>query len=103
MTICGLPQLDCSTAYRSSLATSIFATLMDFKLLSGDSMSLNHELSELFHNFSSLMELKGESVFKVIAFQKVGRILKELNVDLKKCIEENKLCEIEGIGKSSQQ
>src|SRR5437764_4871841 len=67
------------------------------------SMSLNLELSELFHNFSALMELKGESVFKVIAFQKVGRILKEMNIDLRKCIEEGKLCEIEGIGKSSQQ
>src|SRR5438045_8695509 len=66
-------------------------------------MSLNLELSELFHNFSALMELKGESVFKVIAFQKVGRILKEMNIDLKRCIEEGKLCDIEGIGKGSQQ
>src|SRR6478752_741059 len=66
-------------------------------------MSLNLELSDLFHNFSALMELKGESVFKVIAFQKVGRILKEMNIDLRKCIEEGKLCEIEGIGKGSQQ
>src|SRR4051812_24728800 len=66
-------------------------------------MALNHDLSDLFHNFSALMELKGESVFKVIAFQKVGRILKEMNIDLRKCIEEGKLCEIEGIGKSSQQ
>src|SRR4051812_32178784 len=66
-------------------------------------MALNHELSELFHSLSALMELKGENVFKVIAFQKVSRILRELNVDLKKCIEEGKLCEIEGIGKGSQQ
>src|SRR4051812_29584859 len=66
-------------------------------------MALNHDLSDLFHNFSALMELKGESVFKVIAFQKVGRILKEMNIDLRKCIEDGKLCEIEGIGKSSQQ
>ena len=66
-------------------------------------MSLNHELSDLFHNFAALMELKGESVFKVIAFQKVGRILKEINIDLKKAIEDGKLAEIEGIGKSSQQ
>src|SRR3954447_38387 len=66
-------------------------------------MALNHELSELFHSLSALMELKGENVFKVIAFQKVSRILRELNIDLKKCIEEGKLCEIEGIGKGSQQ
>src|SRR3954469_24268667 len=66
-------------------------------------MSLNDELSELFHNLSALMELKGENVFKVIAFQKVGRILREINIDLRKCIEEGKLCDIEGIGKASQQ
>src|SRR4051812_50013068 len=66
-------------------------------------MALNHELSELFHSLSALMELKGENVFKVIAFQKVSRILREINIDLKKCIEEGKLCEIEGIGQGSQQ
>ena len=66
-------------------------------------MSLNAELSTLFANFAAMMELKGENVFKVIAFQKVGRILKEMNIDLRKCVEEGKLCEIEGIGKSSQQ
>jgi DNA polymerase (family 10) len=66
-------------------------------------MALNHELSDLFHSLSALMELRGDVVFKVIAFQKVSRILRELNIDLKKCIEEGKLCEIEGIGKGSQQ
>lgn len=66
-------------------------------------MALNRELSDLFHALSALMELRGENVFKVIAFQKVSRILRELNIDLKKCIEEGKLCEIEGIGKGSQQ
>src|SRR3954470_18686820 len=65
-------------------------------------MSLNDELSDLFHTLSALMELKGENVFKVIAFQKVRRILREINIDLKRCVEEGKLCEIEGIGKGSQ-
>lgn len=66
-------------------------------------MSLNQEISDLFANLASIMELKGESIFKVIAFQKVSRIIREMNFDLKKCVEENTLCEIEGIGKSSQQ
>src|SRR4051812_23604127 len=65
-------------------------------------MSLNEELSELFHGLAALMELKGENLFKVIAFQKVGRIIRELNIDLRKCMEEGKLCDIEGIGKGSQ-
>src|SRR3954470_5638329 len=66
-------------------------------------MSLNSELSELFATMSSLMELRGENVFKVIAFQKVSRIIRESNLDLKKCLEEGTLCDIEGIGKGSQQ
>src|SRR5947208_14518205 len=66
-------------------------------------MSLNQELADLFQSLSALMELRGENVFKVIAFQKVARIIRESNIDLKKCMEEGKLCEIEGIGKASQQ
>jgi DNA polymerase (family 10) len=66
-------------------------------------MSFNQELADLFQSLSALLELRGENVFKVIAFQKVGRIIRESNIDLKKCMEEGKLCEIEGIGKASQQ
>jgi DNA polymerase (family 10) len=49
------------------------------------------------------MELRGENVFKVIAFQKVGRIIRDSNIDFKRCMEEGKLAEIEGIGKASCQ
>src|SRR3954462_14613936 len=66
-------------------------------------MSLNQELSDLFASLAALMELRGENVFKVIAFQKVGRIIRESNIDFRKCMEEGKLCDIEGIGKGSQQ
>src|SRR4051794_14582600 len=66
-------------------------------------MSLNQELSDLFASLAALMELKGENVFKVIAFQKVSRIIRESNIDFKKCMEEGKLCDVEGIGKASQQ
>jgi DNA polymerase (family X) len=65
--------------------------------------SLNQELADLFDSLSKLMELRGENVFKVIAFQKVGRIIRDSNIDFKKCMEEGKLCDIEGIGKGSQQ
>src|ERR1043165_2829531 len=66
-------------------------------------MSLNQDVADLFAQMAALMELKGENLFKVLAFQKVGRIIRDFNIDLKKCMEEGKLCEIEGIGKSSQQ
>jgi DNA polymerase (family 10) len=66
-------------------------------------MSLNQQLSELFHSLAALMELRGDNQFKVIAFQKVSRIIRESNLDFKKCMEEGTLCDIEGIGKGSQQ
>jgi len=65
-------------------------------------MPLNQDLSTLFQNFSRLMELKGESVFKVIAFQKVGRILNELTVDVRQVFEKGELDQITGIGESSR-
>jgi DNA polymerase (family 10) len=64
-------------------------------------MSLNHELSDLFRTFAAIMEIKGESAFKAIAFSKVSRILKDMTFDVKKLVEENKLKEVEGLGASS--
>jgi DNA polymerase (family 10) len=66
-------------------------------------MSLNDEISDLFTSLAALMELRGENTFKVIAFQKVSRIIREMNFDLRECVQNNTLCEIEGIGKTSQQ
>jgi DNA polymerase (family X) len=66
-------------------------------------MSLNQQLGDLFHALAALMELRGDNTFKVLAFQKVSRIIRESNIDFKKCMEEGKLCDIEGIGKGSQQ
>src|SRR4051794_2717165 len=66
-------------------------------------MSLNDDLAGLFETLAKLMELKGETVFKVIAFTKVARIIRESNFDLRECMQNNTLCDIEGIGKASQQ
>lgn len=65
-------------------------------------MSLNHELSELFHVMAAVMELRGESVFKAIAFSKVSRLLKDMTSDIRKPVEEGTLEDIEGIGASSR-
>jgi DNA polymerase (family 10) len=65
-------------------------------------MSLNHELSDLFRTFAAIMEIKGESVFKSIAFSKVSRILKDMTIDLRDAVEKGTLKGIEGIGASSQ-
>src|SRR3954469_11492517 len=66
-------------------------------------MSLNDDLAGLFDTLAKLMELKGETVFKVIAFTKVARIIRESNFDLRECMQNGTLCDIEGIGKGSQQ
>src|SRR5438876_150900 len=65
-------------------------------------MSLNSELSELFKTFAAIMEIRGESVFKSIAFSKVSRILKDMTIDIRKAVETGTLDEIEGIGASSR-
>ncbi|HEX4055854.1 MAG TPA: DNA polymerase/3'-5' exonuclease PolX [Tepidisphaeraceae bacterium] len=65
-------------------------------------MSLNTDLSDLFHTLAALMDLKGESAFKAIAFSKVSRLLKDMTLDLEECCREGKLKDIEGIGPSSQ-
>jgi DNA polymerase (family 10) len=64
-------------------------------------MSLNQQLADLFAQFAAIMEIKGESPFKSIAFSKVGRILKDMTLDIRQVCEEGKLGEIAGIGKSS--
>ncbi|HEV8293485.1 MAG TPA: DNA polymerase/3'-5' exonuclease PolX [Tepidisphaeraceae bacterium] len=65
-------------------------------------MSLNTELAALFATMADIMDIKGENTFKVLAFRKVGRILADLSFDVRECIKNNTLCEIEGIGPSSQ-
>lgn len=64
-------------------------------------MSLNQELSDLFGTFAAIMEIRGESVFKAIAFSKVGRILKDMSMDVKTLCEQGNLAEVEGLGASS--
>ena len=65
-------------------------------------MSVNHEISRLFSTMAALMEIKGESVFKSIAFGKVGRLLENMTQDVRECVEQGTLCDIEGVGASSQ-
>lgn len=65
-------------------------------------MSKNTELSDLFARFASLMDLKGESAFKSIAFSKVSRILKDATFDIADITAQGKLKTVEGVGPSSQ-
>lgn len=65
-------------------------------------MSLNHELSQVFSTMAALMEIKGESVFKAIAFSKVGRLLNDMTFDVRKRYDEGTLGDLEGVGDASR-
>lgn len=65
-------------------------------------MSLNDEISAMFMRFSQILEIKGVNRFKVIAYQKVARLLDGATFDLRKAYEEGTLADIEGIGDSSR-
>jgi DNA polymerase (family X) len=64
-------------------------------------MSANAELAELFVRFAQLMELKGESSFKAIAFTKVARLLEGGSFDVAERHKAGLLKDVEGIGASS--
>jgi DNA polymerase (family 10) len=65
-------------------------------------MSLNHELADLFSTMADIMDIKGENTFKVLAFRKVGRVLKDMTLDVRKSVEEGTIGEVEGIGQHSR-
>ncbi len=65
-------------------------------------MSLNHDLSDLFHRMAAVMDLKGESAFKSIAFTRVSRVLKDLPADVRTLVEQGTLADVEGVGESSR-
>ncbi|MGE5610977.1 MAG: DNA polymerase/3'-5' exonuclease PolX [Bacillota bacterium] len=65
-------------------------------------MSLNHELSDLFSTLADIMDIKGENAFKVLAFRKVSRIIKDLSIDIRQAVEDGTIGDIEGIGEHSQ-
>jgi DNA polymerase (family 10) len=64
-------------------------------------MSLNHELADLFKTAAAVMEIKGEPVFKAIAFSKVARVLNDMTFDIRRAVEDGTLAKTEGIGKGS--
>jgi DNA polymerase (family 10) len=64
-------------------------------------MSKNAELAELFSKFAAMMDLKGESAFKSIAFSKISRLLKDASFDVAALHAAGTLKDVEGIGPSS--
>ncbi len=65
-------------------------------------MSINHDLSDLFHRMAAVMDVKGESAFKSIAFTRVSRVLHDLTVDVRKLHADGQLKDLDGVGESSR-
>ena len=60
------------------------------------------EVAEILINIGTLLELKGEVVFKTRAYANAARTLESLSEPLDKLIAENRLGEIKGIGEALQ-
>lgn len=60
----------------------------------------NGEVARVFQDISDLLELKGESLFKVRAYQKAVRSIEHLPVELSHLMAEGKLREVPGIGEA---
>jgi len=61
-------------------------------------MAKNQELAKLFEEIGKALEFKGENQFKIIAYYKVARVLRDLPQDIEQIWKAGKLREIPGIG-----
>ena len=61
----------------------------------------NDKIAELFENLGLLLEMKGDSVFKIRAYQRAARAIEELSFPLSQAVNDgHKLTGIPGIGKA---
>ena len=61
----------------------------------------NEEIAELFENLGAMLEMQGDSVFKIRAYQRAARAIHELSFPLAQAVSEGqKLTGIPGIGKA---
>lgn len=59
---------------------------------------INQELAEIFSLLADALEFKGENHFKVIAYRKASRIIKDFSFDIKEFGKDKSFTEIPGIG-----
>lgn len=61
-------------------------------------MSRNKDLAEIFHRLSVLLEIQGESIFRIRAYQKAAEVFSQLTENVDTLLKENRLDNIPGIG-----
>ncbi len=60
----------------------------------------NREIAEIFETIADLLEIKGEAVYRVIAYRRAGEALRSLGRDVNIVWEEDDLEAIPGVGKA---
>ena len=58
----------------------------------------NREIADIFEKMADILEFKGEISFKVNAYRKASRVIKDLQKDIEDVWQEGKLRELPGIG-----
>ena len=60
----------------------------------------NHELASIFQKIADLLEIKGELIYKILAYRKAADSLENLGIDASALWQNGKLTEIPGVGKA---
>ena len=60
----------------------------------------NSEVAGVFQDIAVLLELKRENPFKIRAYQKVARSVKQLPIEVKQLVTEDRLKEVPGVGEA---
>ena len=60
----------------------------------------NHEVAETLNRIGDLLDIKGESVHKVLAYRRAAESIEEMGEDINDYQREGRLTDIPGVGKA---
>jgi DNA polymerase (family 10) len=60
----------------------------------------NQQLANIFRTISDLLEIKGENIYKILAYRKAADSLSNLGQDVNELWKQGKLTEVDGVGKA---
>ena len=60
----------------------------------------NKQIAAIFDDIAEMLKLKKDNIFKIRAYQKVAREIKELSVEVEQLVREDRLKEIPGAGEA---
>jgi DNA polymerase (family 10) len=60
----------------------------------------NQQLAKTFQTIADLLEIKGENIYKILAYRKAAESLSNLSQDVNEMWKEGKLTEVDGVGKA---